>query len=268
MSTNRYERQSFLGEKSQHLFGTANIAVIGLGGGGSHIVQQCAHVGFQNFLDFDPDVIEDTNLNRLIGGTARDVAAATPKIEIAERIIKGLQPDAKVDSYQSRWQEHAAALKTSDLIFSAVDSYQERHEIEVFSRRYMIPMIDMGMEVREDSEGSFSMFGQVILSLPGSPCMRCMGFLTDEKLSQEARRYGDVGSVPQVVWANGVLASIAVGLSIELLTNWTKAKLPPLFLTYDGKRCIVQPRPIVALVGDTCQHFPLENVGDPIFRSL
>lgn len=268
MKTNRYDRQSFLGDESQASFDSARLGIIGLGGGGSHIAQQCAHIGFQHFANFDPDIIDETNLNRLVGGTVKDVENETPKVEIAQRVIKGLQPDAMVISRMCRWQDHADILKTQDLIFSAVDSYQERNQIEILSRRYMVPMVDVGMEVRENPNGDFSMFGQVILSLPGYPCMRCMGFLTDAKLAEEARRYGDTGRVPQVVWANGVLASFAVGIAVELFTNWTRAKLPPLFLTYDGRRSIVQPRPILTLVGSKCEHFPLDNVGDPVFSEI
>jgi hypothetical protein len=65
--------------------------------------------------------------------------------------------------------------------------------------------------------------GSTILSSPGEFCMRCMGFLSDEKLAQEAARYGNVGGRPQVVWPNGVLASTAVGLAVDLVTNWTRS---------------------------------------------
>ena len=268
MTIKRYDRQSFLGDRSQSIFSSTRLGVVGLSGGGSHIIQQCAHIGFQSYANFDPQALDETNLNRLVGCTAQDVENETLKVDIAERVIRGLQPDAVISSYPSRWQENPEVLKTRDLLFSAVDSYQERHELEVLARRYMIPMVDVGMDVRENSNGTYSMFGQIILSLPGYPCMRCMGFLTDAKLQEEARRYGDAGSVPQVVWANGILASFAVGVGIELLTNWTQSELPPLFLTYDGRRGIVQSRPILELVGPTCQHYPPDRVGDPVFKSI
>jgi len=73
--------------------------------------------------------------------------------------------------------------------------------------------------------------------------MRCFGFLTEERLSQEAARYGDVGPRPQVVWANGALASTAVGVAVDLLTDWTKALRTPVYLSYDGNRgTVLVPR--------------------------
>jgi len=67
MQENRYDRQSFLGSDSQIKIEACTIGVVGLGGGGSHIVQQLAHIGFQNYVLYDVDVVQETNLNRLIG---------------------------------------------------------------------------------------------------------------------------------------------------------------------------------------------------------
>jgi len=54
-----------------------------LGGGGSHIVQQLAHLGVGNFVLVDPDHVEETNLNRLVGATNKDAAKATPKTTVS-----------------------------------------------------------------------------------------------------------------------------------------------------------------------------------------
>ena len=47
-------------------------------------------MGIGGYVNADPDVIEDTNTNRLIGGTLADVAVSLPKVTIAERLIRGL----------------------------------------------------------------------------------------------------------------------------------------------------------------------------------
>jgi len=51
----------------------------------------------------------------------------------------------------------------------------------------------------------------MIMTLPGRPCMRCLGFLTQQCLEREENNYGDADINPQVVWTNGTLASLAVG---------------------------------------------------------
>ncbi len=111
------------------------------------------------------------------------------------------------------------------------------------------------------------MAGQVILSLPGHACMTCLGFLTEERLSREAAAYGAAGPRPQVVWANGVLASTAVGLAVNLLTGWT-ASLGTLYLSYDANSSSVVPHARLPFLDLTksCPHFPLSAVGEPIFK--
>src|SRR5687768_13699180 len=120
MSDERFSRQSFLGEGSQSVFERAVIGVAGLGGGGSHVVQQLAHIGFLNYVIYDPDVVEDSNLNRLVGATEKDAATGVSKIEVARRVITGLRPRAQIEAYPCRWQEEAGPLHRADLIFGGV----------------------------------------------------------------------------------------------------------------------------------------------------
>jgi molybdopterin-synthase adenylyltransferase len=105
----------------------------------------------------------------------------------------------------------------------AVDSFRERDELERFARRFLIPYVDVGMDVVALRDGGFLISGQVILSLRDSPCLHCCHFITDERLQREAERYGAAGGRPQVVWPNGVLASTAVGFAVELLTPWDRS---------------------------------------------
>src|SRR5207248_326547 len=106
---------------------------------------------------------------------------------------------------------------------------------------------------------------QTILSIPGGPCMMCMGFLTEHKLAREASLYGTAGGRPQVVWSNGVLASTAVGVFTALLTGWSVDAAPVAYLTYDGNGNIVQMHPRAEYVPDSCIHYPLALAGDPVF---
>src|SRR5713226_6131571 len=93
----RYKRQSFLGQDSNKTLENCIAAVIGLGGGGSHLVQQLAHLGLGNFLLVDPDRVEESNLNRLVGATAKDAAKRLRKTVVANRLIKGINPHARVE---------------------------------------------------------------------------------------------------------------------------------------------------------------------------
>ena len=262
----RYQRQSFLGERSQIIIERAMSGIVGLGGGGSHIVQQNAHIGFKNYALYDPQATEDTNLNRLVGATLKDIGR--DKLKIARRAIKALQPDAKVSCKRVRWQSAPEALMGCDIIFGCVDSFQDRDELETFCRRHLILYIDIGMDIHQVDGEPPRMAGQVILSAPGFACMKCLGFITPEKLAMEAQRYGAAGPRPQVVWPNGVLASTAVGLAVDALTGWTGKPQAPVYLCYDGNRNLLTEHVRLQFAPKQCQHYPLARAGLPQVMAL
>lgn len=263
----RFERQNFLGPDSTKVLHALNVGFIGIGGGGSHEVQQMAHVGIGGYVLVDPDTIDWTNTNRLVCGTLGDVECKRPKVKIAERIIRGLQPDARIKVVEGRWETALEELKGCDIIFGAVDSYVARDQIERFCRRFLIPYIDIGMDVLAlGADRGYLVSGQVILSSPGRPCLWCCGFLDEEKLRKEAAQYGGAGGRPQVVWPNGVLASTAVGLLVQLVCPWHSMTTDFTYLVYDSNRGTVTPSPwVAALQNKVCPHFPTTEVGDPGF---
>jgi hypothetical protein len=269
MKQERFSRQSFLGRDAELIIEEATVGIVGLGGGGSHIVQQLAHIGFTNYVIYDPDVVEESNLNRLVGATREDARLQTPKVLVAERVISGLIADPNIRSIKARWQESPAALRECDLVFGCLDRLQDRSELEVCSRRFVFPYIDIGLGVRVVGGEAPRMAGQVVLSMPGAPCFRCLGFLNERDLAEEAARYGDAGPRPQVVWANGVLAATAVGVAVDLLTDWTAALRNPVYLSYDGNTGTIMPHPRLRyLTAKACEHFEPDEVGEPNFLPL
>ena len=267
VETERFSRQSFLGTNSQEALAACVVGIVGLGGGGSHIVQQLAHLGFQRYVIYDDDIIEDSNLNRLVSGTTADVEVKAAKIAIAERTILGLQPEAEISAFCCKWQENPHPLRRCHIVFGCVDTYRGRLELETTLRRYLVNYIDIGMDVHGEDPPMMS--GQIILSTPGGPCLRCLQFLTDEKLEAEARLYGDAGGRPQVVWPNGILASTAVGIAVGVVTNWTQKQGSHEYLVYNGNRGTLSPS--ITLRGREnleCPHYPANSVGDPVMMSL
>jgi hypothetical protein len=214
---------------------------------------------------YDPQRIdpEKTNLTRLVGATELDAENRSWKTDIAERVIRGLQPQANVLSVRDKWQRCPELLRSCDLIFGAADGFSERKELEADARRYLVPVIDIGLSVRTVADEPPRMSGQVFLSMPGDLCMFCIGLLTAERLAQEAERYGDAGFNPQVIWANSVLASTAVGIAIELLTNWTRDTCEIAYFEYDGNKGTVSiPLRSQYLAELHCGHYPNTEVGD------
>lgn len=260
----RSTRQSFLGEHSDDILSAAHIAVVGLGGGGSHVAQQLAHVGIGTFTIIDPDIAEESNLNRLIGATQQDVDDERPKVDICERLIMGILPTARVIPHRRRWQDVAEHLREADIIVGCVDSYSERYQLESSARRFLTPYIDIGMDVSE-VPGGFAISGQAALSLPGLLCLRCMQVVRDEDLARE--RYGAAGGKPQVVWPNGMLASIAVGFVVQTLAPWNTPIGAQLLFLEGNRQEVRRHQWVDEHRASTCPHYPIEHgaVGNPFY---
>ena len=81
----KHDRQSFLGATSEQDLKRAKVGVIGLGGGGSHVIQQLAHLGVANYVLVDPDT--------------------TPMAPLAERLLLARQASTLRFWDQSRWAD-------------------------------------------------------------------------------------------------------------------------------------------------------------------
>jgi len=159
-------------------------------------------------------------------------------------------------------------LQGCDVAFGSIDGYKGRDELEKTCRRFLIPLIDLGMDVRTLEGHRPRMAGQVILSIPCEACMWCMGFLDDEKMALEDQRYGDAGDNPQVIWALGHLASSAVGLFVDLLTDWTGSLRERVHLVYRGNEGTISPCRRLPYVPRECPHYPLDQIGEPRLRAV
>lgn len=261
------DRQSFLGAQSDMRLKTATVGLVGLGGGNSHVVQQLAHVGIGNFVLIDNDIITETNLNRLVGGTVDDVKFERTKVEIAARVIIAVNPDANIVSRRAKWQEAGDLLKKCDIVVGGLDHVGSKDELESFCRRLMIPYIDMGMDVTPLPNSWESLVsGQVVLSAPGGPCLRCLQLITEDRLKAEAQRYGAAGNRPQVVWPNAILAATAVGLVVQLITPWMRQPPRSAYFAYDANMGVVAPSDRLLRRRDKpCPHYPASAVGEPMF---
>ncbi len=116
----RFDRQILLfGEEGQKKIAAVHVAIVGLGGLGSHVAQQLAYLGVERFVLIDGDIVQKTNLNRLIGATVEDADAKRLKVDVSERTIKAIQP-AAVEKFLPRLSPAAPATASATPSLSLV----------------------------------------------------------------------------------------------------------------------------------------------------
>jgi hypothetical protein len=65
-----------------------------------------------------------------------------------------------------------------------------------------------------------------------------------------------------------ILQSTAVGVIVDLITGWSKLKSKSFYLSYDGESGHLADHTRIKHCPKECQHYKLENTGEPIFKSL
>lgn len=243
------------------ILNSKTIGIIGLNGGGSHFIQQFSNIGFMNYVLCDPGFIDDKKLNRNVLATKEHARLNASKVDVATERILSLNEHAHIIPVKSKWQIGAELGKfnTCDIIVGAVDSFQERDQIERYSRELRIPYIDIGMDIKTIKNNYHVIYGQAIMTFPDGPCMRCLGFLNERILELEVNNYGDAGDKPQVVWPNGCLASTAVSFLMNYFFQWSGNYPPYLYRQYDGNNFTItdheHAKRMVESLKCGCKHF-------------
>jgi molybdopterin/thiamine biosynthesis adenylyltransferase len=226
-----YSRQSLVvTPEGQVRLRRAKVAVVGAGGGGSHIIQQLAYLGIGEIVVIDPDVYEDSNRHRLVGGLQADLGI--PKVDIFHRLVKRIGLGGRVRRVCAAIPERKAveALRECDIIVGCVDTLFARSDLQELASRYLLPYVDIGATVRVVSGATvndprIAVAGNVFTYIPGSFCLWCCGFLSCKKIEAEqngpTRGYFEKNmQEAQVVSFNGILASQAVTEVLQLLTGF------------------------------------------------
>lgn len=253
-------RISFLGAAGLQRLRAAEIAVNGAGGGGSHIVQQLAHLGVQKITVIDPDDLEVSNVNRVVGASYDDVGL--PKALILGKRLSPLCGRIVPLIQKCTDEDAVIAQQEADLVFGALDSFTARADCETICRESLTPYIDIGLGICVSESGNIlSAGGQVATSLPGRPCLRCMGIVTDARIAADPIEYVvNASPAQQVVSMNGVLASEAVNIGLEILTSFSSRDPLPLYISYDALTHTFGPSAVFDPT-TTCPHFKIENAG-------
>jgi len=253
MNGDKYSRQiKFFGEEGQKKLLLNHAVIVGTGGVGSHVAQQLAFLGVGAITLIDGDLLEETNLNRLIGVKAGD-PLGMPKVDIAERNILSINTDIQVAKIQDSFITESGfrALKQANIVFGCVDNDGARLVLNEFCLAYELPYIDIASDIMPDG---LEYGGRIVTVFNDKGCLYCWGEIDEDNAGKdlenpEARKdreaiYGVMKDElcetgPSVVSINGVVASLAV---TEFMVHFTGKRMAQPFLNYMGSRGIVNNR--------------------------
>jgi hypothetical protein len=223
------------GEAGQQRLTDASIVLIGLGGLGSHLVQQLAYLGVLRYTLFDGETVGHSDLNSLIGATDDDIGFL--KARLAARLIRSIQPAAAVrvvtDPVPLGRLDDGAALGSATAVIAGLDRNEDtlRFILTELCSIVRAPYIDAASDVRRAAGGDLGYGGRVVVAGPAPGCLFCRGEL-------DRREEGDQAVDPHasVVTIDGVVASLA---ATEIACLISGLRPPCGMLTYRAHEGIV-----------------------------
>ena len=139
---NQFSRTELLiGNESIEKLKKAKVAVFGIGGVGSFVVEGLARAGIGNFILVDDDKVCLTNINRQIIATHKTVGKY--KVDVAKERILDINPNANIETYQEFFMPDSKEIldNTVDYIVDGVDTVTAKIELVIRANKLNIPII-------------------------------------------------------------------------------------------------------------------------------
>ena len=255
MNDKQFDRNIlFFGKDGQERLRNTQVAIVGVGGLGSHVVQQLALLGVGGIVLIDPEDVDETNRNRYIGLKYHHPIPGTPKVTVGEQLIREVNPQVRaIPVYEPLVSPVAfQAIMEVDHVIGCVDNVGARLMLTELCSAYKKPYFDLASDILL-ADGQYG--GRVCIAWNGKGCLVCYGEIDPSEATQHflnpAQRkdrhaiygiptdaLGEVG--PSVVSINGVVASLGV-TELMLVVSGIRND-PRQFLNYRADRGIVSLR--------------------------
>lgn len=134
--------EMLIGTEGLNILSNSKVAVFGIGGVGSFVVEGLVRSGVGSFVLVDDDDVCLTNINRQIHATRRTVGK--PKVELMKERILSINPKVRVEAYQMLYNSESAEqlLKDDyDYVVDAIDMVSAKLDLIERCTKRGIPII-------------------------------------------------------------------------------------------------------------------------------
>jgi molybdopterin/thiamine biosynthesis adenylyltransferase len=225
-------------------------------------------MGFHEINLIDPDVLEMSNLNRVVGAYYKDAQQKLPKVDVVRRHLININPNATVTAYKKdvHDREIERVLALSDWMIVATDNHSSRLRAQELSVKYFVPLISVGVNITVKGNKIEDMSGEVITTRVGDyVCLNCLNRINPIKVASERhpdqmirdelvkRGYvtGKDIKEPAVKTLNTSLATMAVEVLVNQYTD-VRRHVPILVYENNGAMSIYEDRDSVQLRNKHC----------------
>lgn len=211
----RYQRNyKTISLEDQAKLANSTVAVVGCGGLGGFISEELCRLGVGNLILVDGDWVEESNLNRQLFATERNIGQL--KVDAARDRLQAVNSSTKLRLVGDYFTEDKTAFfEGADVVCDALDSINRRISLEKACHRLGLPLVYGGIA---------GWFGQVGVSLPGDYSVSRV-FRQGEKGIEKV--WGNPAFTPAIVASLIVVEAIKilVGRKVSLRHAWLQVDL-------------------------------------------
>lgn len=130
-----------IGKENLEKLKNSKVAIFGIGGVGSFVLEALTRAGIGNFILVDKDNVDLSNLNRQIIATRKTVGK--PKVEVAKKRILEINPNAEVEIYKEFFMPETEGILDDSIsyIVDAIDTVTAKIELVKRAQKLNIPII-------------------------------------------------------------------------------------------------------------------------------
>lgn len=142
----RYQRNyKALSVEDQNKLRQSTVAVLGCGGLGGNIIEEFARLGIGKLVLIDGDRFDETNLNRQLLSTERNLGQA--KVEAARQRVETVNSEVDLTIIKEWFDEENGAefFQGVDIVMDALDTLPRRVSLEKVCHRLNIPLVYAGV---------------------------------------------------------------------------------------------------------------------------
>ena len=131
-----------LGKEKVDILKNSKVAIFGIGGVGSFVLEGLARAGIGSFILVDNDTISESNLNRQLIATTKTIGR--PKVEVAKERVLEINPNANIEIYKEFFMPDTREEiidESIDYIVDVIDTVTAKIELILRAKKLNIKII-------------------------------------------------------------------------------------------------------------------------------
>lgn len=140
--TNIFSRtEALIGKQAVEKLKMKKVAIFGIGGVGSYVLEGLVRAGIGNFILVDNDIVDETNLNRQIIATVKTIGQ--DKVEVAKNRALEINPNVSVEIYKEFFNADTKEIlnQTIDYVVDSIDTVSSKIELIMQAKSLNVPII-------------------------------------------------------------------------------------------------------------------------------